>query len=480
MSKDDFFEKFGSFLNKSKKAIVDKFNLEIVDLIRAIEDNDVEEVQRSLTAGVNPNQMDGIERLALPIAVDGQNPLIVKMLLAAGADPNTVEKETGEPSLLKAVYWENKDIVKLLLEAGADINKASRLGMTPIDLANNRGYDDMTALLMGVKTERKAKKVAVDKAKHEAQKAKAEKMREEREAEKAKLEEKVRQKEQEIEVKKEKEAVKAAQTIEQRYGAEGTDYVKALLTAIDRKDNEAVRIFMSKIEDINTYNEELKVTPLMAAIAKGYTKLAKVLIDKGANSLAVVPALQRSPLIKAVMMENHELVNYMLEKNGVDEVEQALNNPDQMLSAQFLAYKDPKMLDMLLGAGADPFFGGKEGASPVVKAIEKASVAALPVLVKNKANLDTMTSGKTPIEWAIHFNREDWVNGLVEEEVNFDAAAEDGRTPLMMAVEANSASIVKLLIAEGADVTLKNKDGKTALEIAEALGDRAELVDLLK
>jgi len=157
-----------------------------------------------------------------------------------------------------------------------------------------------------------------------------------------------------------------------------------------------------------------------------------------------------------------------------------LNNPDQMLSGQFLAYKDPKMLNLLLEAGADPFFGGKSGSSPVVKAIEKASVATLPVLVKNKVNLDTMTEGKTAIEWAIHFNREDWVNGLVEEEVDFDTAAEDGKTPLMMAVESNSVSIAKLLINEGADVTLKNKEGKTALEMAEAMGERDEIVALLK
>jgi ankyrin repeat protein len=82
-----------------------------------------------------------------------------------------------------------------------------------------------------------------------------------------------------------------------------------------------------------------------------------------------------------------------------------------------------------------------------VKAMKKGSVAILPVLVRNKFDLDQLVDGKTLLEWAVTFNRMDWVNGLLEEEV---------------------------------DLSVPTSEGETALELAKRLGDRDAIVGLLE
>jgi len=152
------------------------------------------------------------------------------------------------------------------------------------------------------------------------------------------------------------------------------------------------------------------------------------------------------PIFKdAVRAKQYELVEYALSL----ETESAafLNNKDQSLSAQFLAYKDPKMFDILIKAGGDPFYGGKDGVCPVKKAIEKGSIAILPVLSKNKSDLKHITEGKTLLEWAVSNKRPDWINGL---------------------------------IAEGALKDVEDSEKNRLLEIAKAEGDENnEIIELL-
>jgi ankyrin repeat protein len=150
-------------------------------------------------------------------------------------------------------------------------------------------------------------------------------------------------------------------------------------------------------------------------------------------------------LTKAVSLNRYDLVDFILKKYP-ENIAEILNFEEQTLSSQFLAYKDAKMMDLLVGAGADPFFGGQDIPSPIVKAIEKASIAILPVLAKHKVDLNQKVDGKTPLEWAVFYSRTDWVNGLLEEE---------------------------------ADPRLKNEDGQNALEYAQFLGEREEIKKIL-
>jgi len=137
------------------------------------------------------------------------------------------------------------------------------------------------------------------------------------------------------------------------------------------------------------------------------------------------------------------------------------------------------MFDLLLRAGADPYFGGVDMPSPIVKAVEKASLGILPVLVRNKVDLNQDADSLSLLEWAIKYQRIDWVNGLIDEGAEINALGEDGKTALMHAVEQNSTQVVNLLLEADANVSIKSKNGKTALEMAEEMGDREEIVLLL-
>ncbi len=438
MARDDFFEKLGDFLDKSRQTIKDRLTLDVTDLLRAIDQQDPDEVRRALRAGVNPNNRDGLNRLALTMAVDSNIAEIVQLLLDAKADPN-LKDQNGDTALYKAVYWENEAIIEMLLEAGADIHLASSKGVSPFEEAKNNTNNNLEDLLQSYQDEARNRQRQADKAKHEEMKAKAAKAREKREI-------KAKKEAERAEKRKAKMAEREAKKIEKLYDAEGTDYLRALLKAMNSKDSDAVKLFIGKVENIDEFDVFFNNTPLMMAIQMQSDKLAKFIIEKGADPINYIPRLRHSPLTKAVSLNRYDLVDFILKKYP-DTIADILNFDEQTLSPQFLAYKDARMMDLLVGAGANPFFGGQDIPSPVVKAIEKASIAILPVLAKHKIDLNQKVDGKTPLEWAIFYNRTDWVNGLLEED---------------------------------ADPRLKNGDDQNALEYAKSLGERAEIISMIE
>lgn len=439
MSGDDFFGRLGDFIDRSTQNLKDRLRFDVTDLIRAIDKNDPEMVERVLRAGVDPNKRDGLYRLALPIATDNNNAEIVDMLLNAGANPN-LRDQAGDTALYKAVYWENETIIELLLEKGADIDQPNGKGVSPMQEALRLGRKDMIELLEGFRDVEKSKKYEADRKTHEALKAKAEAARKRREEEAAK--EKQLAEEQKI------QAAEAAQKeMEQLYGVDGSGYLRPLLKAMQSKDSEAVKTFVDKVEDINGFDVFYNTTPLMLSIHLANIKLSKFLIERGADPLAIVTKLKHSPFTKAVSSSMYELVEFMIAQH-TDSIKDYINSDTHLLSPQFLAYKDARMMDILLGAGADLNYGGQEGTSPIIKAIEKASIGLLPVLAKNKIDLSLKVEDKSLLEWAIVHNRSDWVTGL---------------------------------LAEGLDPNKKNDAGQNALQYAESIEeDRTAIIAILK
>ena len=457
--------------NRPRKSIFDWFTLDVTDLIRAIEQNDPGEVERALSARVNPNRRDGIRRLALPIAVNNNNSLIVKMLLDANASPNVLD-EKGESPLYKAVFWDNAEICQMLLEAGASPDFPNSDGSTPLEEAVKNGYEDMTQLLNNHTHKKKADRIAKEKEKHNALKARAESERKRR-IEKA-------QKAKDAELKrKQKEAQREQNKMERQYGIQEDGYLKGLLRAMTKKDSQATKIFAEKAGQLDSYDEAFKTTPLLMAVNHQNMKLAKFLIEKGADPLFRLEVMQHSPFTKAINSGMYEFVEYVVDHTAKDRLKALLNNPEAIMSPQLLSYKDARMFDLLLKAGADAYFGGKDMPPPVVKAIEKATLGILPVLERNKVDMNRQVQGKTLLEWAIYFKRIDWVNGLIEEGAEVDVIDEDGKTALMRAVEENLPEVINLLLEAGADPNIKNQDELTALELAEKIGNREEVIRAL-
>ena len=148
----------------------------------AVEMNSLESVQIALEAGVNPNlrkKSNGAtalttaihqdrteiltyllehgadpnapgERDALPIliAVEKEKPDILNALLQKGADATAVREHDGA-SVLHIACWRGKsEHVKSLIEKGADINFLDKNQKAPLDIAAERGHDEVVMTLL--------------------------------------------------------------------------------------------------------------------------------------------------------------------------------------------------------------------------------------------------------------------------------------------------------------------------------------------
>ncbi|MEL6866678.1 MAG: ankyrin repeat domain-containing protein [Bacteroidota bacterium] len=463
MAKEDLFGKLGDFINRGTQSIRDRLTLDVTDLLRAIDDNNIPEVERALNAAVDPNKTDGLGQIPLILACNTNNDAIAARLLKAGANPN-VRGRDGQTPLYKAIGWENPALIRRLLEAGADIHLPNDSGLSPYEEAKNKGYTNLLALMDQYHSAARQKQRVADRKRHEAQRAKAEK---------------VRQRKAEAEERQQKREERSKErSIRRKYKIkEDSDPLYAVIQAIRENDEAAALFLLDKVADINSVEATSGLTPLMAAIQEKNNALCAWLLEREADVFVYVAAAKHSALTYGIVQQYYALVETMLDQ-PVETLSQALNDPKQLLSPQFLAYKDPRMLDLLLKAGANPYFGGQVGSNPVVKAIEKASVAILPVLVRHSIDLNQVLDGKTLLGWAIHFQREDWLVGLLKENVDSDTVNAQAQTPLMLAVQANLPDYVELLLEAHADPTLRDAKGQTALDMAKANGEE-RLVSLL-
>lgn len=108
------------------------------DFVRAIWDNDIDEVKR-LAPNYDVNYQDWDFYTALHSACSRNYNELVKVLLSYGADPN-LQTGIGQSPLHIAVENRNEELVKILLDAGVDVNLKSISGKTAMDYATNMGW----------------------------------------------------------------------------------------------------------------------------------------------------------------------------------------------------------------------------------------------------------------------------------------------------------------------------------------------------
>jgi ankyrin repeat protein len=111
-------------------------------------DHDAIEIMRMLlAAGANPNMMVELpawngEPDEIPLllrAVRGRKHVVVRILLAAGADPNMLTILDGETTfpLLEAVEQGDRRMIQILLKGGADVNPRGAEGIVLAAAAEN-------------------------------------------------------------------------------------------------------------------------------------------------------------------------------------------------------------------------------------------------------------------------------------------------------------------------------------------------------
>lgn len=103
-------------------------------------------IEAILSAGAKVNE--DYHEPPLITAVYKNYPQAVQLLLSRGADPDAREAERTNWAALHTAAWQgNYEVVDMLLDAGANADVENQNRQTPIDLAKERGHEDVVMLL---------------------------------------------------------------------------------------------------------------------------------------------------------------------------------------------------------------------------------------------------------------------------------------------------------------------------------------------
>lgn len=214
--------------------------------------------------------------------------------------------------------------------------------------------------------------------------------------------------------------------------------------AVDTGNLAAVRQLIGTV-DINTSHPKYKQTPLMLAACYGWEHIAAELIRAGA-------------------------------KLDLQDI-----NGDTALhyTAQFT---QPRVMKLLLDAGADPNIQDKWGTPPLVMCTPEYRPDCFEMLLQSPVDIhiSTPTTGSA-LHYAAGHGRINRIQKLLAKGARVNTPTQNrGITPLMTAcLEWPHAYIVTPLIEAGADINAKDHDGRTALHHAVNPLMNAPLVHML-
>ncbi|MDQ0207266.1 M48 family metallopeptidase [Alkalicoccobacillus murimartini] len=110
---------YGTFLTEMEEEFSDYEEYESTNLMDAVSEADIDEVNRLIELGVDFNEQDYYGNTALHHATIYEYPDIIEVLLKAGADPNIINEDEATP-IIEAVYYADYESALLLLDFGAD------------------------------------------------------------------------------------------------------------------------------------------------------------------------------------------------------------------------------------------------------------------------------------------------------------------------------------------------------------------------
>jgi hypothetical protein len=116
-------------------------------LLRAAASGDGPAVQRLVGARVPLESRDDQGRTALLLAVDGNHPAAAKMLIAAGASPNSQAANRDTPWLLAGARG-HAEIIAAMIAAGPDLTIRNRFGGNALIPACERAHVDAVKVLL--------------------------------------------------------------------------------------------------------------------------------------------------------------------------------------------------------------------------------------------------------------------------------------------------------------------------------------------
>ena len=114
--------------------------------------------------------------------------------------------------------------------------------------------------------------------------------------------------------------------------------------------------------------------------------------------------------------------------------------------------------------------------------IQRKRKKIVEIMINNKADINAVSNGSTPLIWAVSDNSLDIVKLLIDKGADINTVTDFygfKTSALETAVIHNFTDIVKLLLEHGADVKFKDYNGKSLLSYAKEDGYDKEIVELL-
>jgi ankyrin repeat protein len=119
------------------------------------------------------------------------------------------------------------------------------------------------------------------------------------------------------------------------------------------------------------------------------------------------------------------------------------------------------------------------GFTPLIIAVYRNQQKATHCLIKNGAEINSISSEGTALMAACFQGNEDLAAFLINQGADLNLTNEIGGTALMLATQTRNVAITRLLLKSGADKNKKDKGGRTALDFAKQYNS-AELIGLLE
>ncbi|XXF77231.1 ankyrin repeat domain-containing protein [Myxococcaceae bacterium GXIMD 01537] len=243
--------------------------------------------------------------------------------------------------------------------------------------------------------------------------------------------------------------------------------VPALWTFTDEEASERVKALLdagAKVDLVDT----LGFTPLMLALWVGHVETAQLLIDRGA-SLELKPPKDMTMLMLAARAGHLPLFQKLLAA-GADPkavTPQRLSVLHCAMQKRRPGAAQEAIVRELLARGADPLLATEDGLTPLMLAAGTGNLEVWKQLVAKGGDVKAQEKqGATVLMYAAQGGNPDIVSQALERGADVSATDQEKETALHRAARASKAAVVEKLLAAGAPINALSKWRQSPIHVA--------------
>ena len=355
--------------------------------------------------GVDVNKKYWFDQTALHYASERGHLKMVELLLSKGAEIDAEDKNHCTPLML-AVKNGHNDVSMHLINHGVDVNKKYRFDQTALHYASENGHLKMVELLL-------SKGAEID--------------------------------------------------------AEDKNHHTPLMLAVKNGHNDVSMHLINHGADVGNISVFWRTTLLSPASKNGHLRVVELLLSKGAE-IDVEDEFSRTPLMLAVEYGHNDVSMYLI-NHGAD-----FSKIGGFCQRKLLNYASEngylRVVESLLSKGVINDVEDKNLHTPLMLAAENGHNDISMYLINHGADVRRIDDfwQTTLLSYASENGHLRVVELLLSEGAEIDAEDKNHHTPLMLAVKNGHNDVSMHLINHGADVSKKDVQERTALHYASERG----------